>query len=118
MAATKSASTLLASTTCAASGTQTSAALNLTTAYGAIITCQITNGSTAPSAACAATLNLSPDGSTWYFWASQTAGTTASGVYPLAFEVPPSAMYCQIVCGGNTGSAVTVAVQAEVLTGL
>src|SRR3954471_15276924 len=102
MAATKSSGSLQASTSNTAGSTTTSSTLDLSTAYGAIITAKITNGGTGPTVACTATLNVSPDGSTFYFWASQTAGTTASGVYATPFIVPPEAIKANVVFTGNT----------------
>lgn len=118
MAASKSSSTLQASASNAASGTTTSASLNLTSAYGAVILTKVTNGATAPTAACSATVNLSSDGSTWKQYAQQTAGLANSGVYPMAFDIPLSAMYAQVVFTGNTGQAVTVEAYAEYVTGI
>jgi hypothetical protein len=118
MAATHSASTLLASVACAANGSQISSTLNLTAAYGALLIVNMTNGGTAPAVACTATINIGPDGSSWYQFAQATAGTTASTAYPLVFEIPPQAMYVQVVFSGNTGQPVTVGASAQTLTGL
>lgn len=118
MAASKSSATLQASASNAAGATTTSTALNLTAAYGGIIVATVTNGSTAPTGPCSATVNISPDGTTWSQFAQQTAGMVASSVYPMAFELPMSVMYAQVVFSGNTGSAVTVAASAEYVTGI
>lgn len=118
MAATHTGSTLQAAISLAAGGTQTSSTLNLTTAYGAIVTAQITNGATAPTAACSVTINVSIDGTTFVQWAQGTAGLGVSTAYPFAFTIDPATMYVQAVFTGNTGQAVTVAAQAQALTGL
>lgn len=118
MAASKSSSTIQASATNAAAGTTTSNTLNLTTAYGAVILTKVSNGGTAPTTPCSATINLSSDGLTWKQYAQQTAGLTASGVYPMAFDIPLAAMYVQVVFTGNTGQAVTVEAFAEYVAGI
>lgn len=110
---------VLQSSTSAAVGTPvTSSTLDNSTGYGAVITAKATNGGTGPSTAITATLNISPDGTTWYFWASQTAGLTASAVYPMPFVVPPEAIKAQVVFAGNVGQAVTVEAQYQQLTGV
>ncbi|GAC1332151.1 MAG: hypothetical protein NVSMB20_03260 [Bradyrhizobium sp.] len=118
MAATHASGTLQASISLAAGGTQTSGTLDNSTGYGAIITARVTNGATGPTAGCVVTLNVSPDGTTWYQWAQQTAGVAASGVYPLAFRVEPETLKAQIVFNGTSGQAVTVDAQYQQLTGL
>lgn len=118
MAATKTSGALQASASNTAGSTTTSSTLDLTTAYGAVITAKVTNGGTGPTIACTATLNISPDGSTWYFWAAQTAGVTNSGVYPMTFVVPPEAIKAQIVFNGNTAQTVTVEAQYQALTAI
>lgn len=119
MPATKSGSVLVASgTSNAAGGTTTSTALDLRGAYGALLNVQVTNGATAPTAACMVTINTSPDGVTWGYWTSQAAGLTANATTSLSWEIPFPAMFLQVVFSGNTGSAVTVAAQIQVATGL
>jgi hypothetical protein len=124
MAATKTSGVLQASVSNAAAATPTSSTLDLTSAYGAIITAKITNA-TGPTVACGATLNVSPDGTTWYPWAAQTAGTAtfaagppAVGVYPMTFEVPMHAIKAQVVFTGNTAQAVTVEAQYQMTTAI
>src|SRR5690242_13724352 len=118
MGAIKAASTLQASASNGAGATTTSSTVNLSTAYGATILVKITNGGTAPTVPCTATVNASSDGSTWYRYAQQTAGLTASAVYQMAFDIPLSVMYAQVVFAGNTGQAVTVAAVCEYVTGI
>jgi hypothetical protein len=120
MAATHTSGVLQASISCGVGtipNTITSTTLDNATAYGAIITAKITNAA-APLAACVATMNVSPDGTTWYFYASQTAGLVASTGYPMVFQVPPEAIKAQITFGGNTSNAVTVEAQYQMLTAI
>jgi uncharacterized membrane protein len=121
MPSTHAAGVLVASTSCAvgaAANTVTSTTLDNATGYGATITAKVTNGATGPTVGCTATVNISPDGSTWYFYASQTAGTILSTAYPMLFEVTTNALKIQITFGQNTGQAVTVEAQYEQTTGL
>jgi hypothetical protein len=118
MAATKTGTTILSSQSLAALGTVTTSVVNLTTAYGCVLTAQITNGASAPTVACGAVVKISPDGTNFYQWAAATAGVAANGAYPFAWDLPASAMYATVTFAGNTGQAVTVACQSEALTGL
>ena len=118
MGAIKAASALQASTTNTAGSTTTSSSVNLTTGYYATILAKVTNGTTAPTLPCAVTVNVSSDSSTWRQYAQQTAGLAASGVYSMAFDLPPSIMYAQVVFSGNTAQAVTVEALVEYVTGI
>lgn len=118
MSAIKAATTLQTSTSNGAGAVTTSGSVNLTTAYAATVLAKITNGVTAPTAPCAATINVSADGSTWRQYAQQTAGLAGSGVYPMAFDLPLSVMYAQVVFSGNVGQAVTVEALCEYVTGI
>ena len=121
MAATHASGVLVtAGTTCAIGAslaTVTSSTLDNSTGYGAIITAKVTNA-TAPTTGCTATLNVSPDGTTWYQWASMTAGVIASTSYPMQFRVEPDTIKAQITFGGVAGTAVTVEAQYEQTTGI
>jgi hypothetical protein len=117
MAATHATGSLQTSTSCGIGATITSTTLDNSTGYGAIITTKVTNAA-APGAGCTATLNVSPDGTTWYFYAQQTAGVAASTVYPMPFELPMHAVKAQVVFTGNTGQAVTVEAQYEQTTAI
>lgn len=118
MASTHSSGTLQTSVSSAAGATTTSSTLDNSAGYGAIITAKVTNGATGPTVACTATLNVSPDGTTFYYWASQTAGTTASTSYAMPFEVPMHAIKANIVFTGHTGQAVTVEAQYQITTAI
>jgi hypothetical protein len=116
MATTHTSGTLQTSASNAAGSSTTSTTLDNTTGYGAIITAKVTNGSSAPGAGATATVNVSPDGSTFYFWAAQTAGVSASTAYSMAFDVPLHAIKAQVVFSGNTTNAVTVEAQYQQTT--
>jgi len=118
MAATHTSGSLQASASNTAGSTTTSSTLDNTTGYGAIITAKVTNGGTGPTIACTVTLNVSADGSTFYQWATQTAGVTASTSYPMAFEVPLHAIKANIVFSGNTAQTVTVEAQYQQTTAI
>src|SRR4051812_11930721 len=118
MASTHSSGTLQASVSNTAGGTTTSTTLDLSTAYGAIVTAKITNGATAPTVACTVTLNVSPDGTNFYQWQQGTGNLTNAGVQPLGFQIPPEAIRANLVFTGNTGQAVTVEAQYQLLTGI
>lgn len=118
MPATKVASTLQAAASNAAGATTTSTTLNMSSAYAGFISAQITNGATAPTAPATVTVNVSPDGVTFYPYAVGTAQTAASVATDFVFDLPTAAMYANAVFGGNTGSAVTVAAQAQIETGI
>ena len=114
--ATKVGSTLLAATSNAAGSTTTSATLNMSAAETGFITAQVTNGSPGPGAPCVATVNVSPDGATFYPAYSATAQIGNSVVSTFLFEFPPATMYANVTFSGNTTNAVTVAAQSQIET--
>lgn len=118
MPATKAASTIQASGTNTAGGTTTSSAVDLTTAYGMLITAKITNGGTGPTVACDFVVEVSNDNSAWKTYARYSAGTANSGVYEFAVDVPMATMYARTVFTGNTGQSVTVEAFGHRLTGI
>jgi hypothetical protein len=118
MAATKAASTIQTSATNTAGSTATSSAVDLTTAYGMLVTAKITNGGTGPTVACSFKVEVSNDNSAWKTLAEYAAGTTASAVYEFAVDVPMSTMYARTVFTGNTGQSVTVEAFGHRLTGI
>ena len=118
MAATKSAVTIQTSASNTAGSTTTASAVDLTTAYGMLITGKITNGGTGPTVACDFVVEVSNDNSAWKTLARYTAGTTNSAVYEFAVDVPQSTMYARTVFTGNTGQTVTVEAFGHKLTGI
>ena len=118
MSAIKAAAILQTSSTNAAGSTTTSSTVNLSTAYYGTILAKVTNGTTAPTLPCSVTVNVSSDSATWRQYAQQTAGLAASSVYSMAFDLPPSIMFAQVVFSGNTAQAVTVEALVEYVTGI
>ncbi len=118
MASTHSASTILASISNAAAATKTSSTVNKSTGYDAIITAKVTNGATGPTVACTVTVNVSPDGTTFYVWVQGTASTVANAITPFGWDLSPAIMYYNVVFSGNTGQAVTVEAQTQITTGI
>ncbi|EFL53115.1 hypothetical protein DesfrDRAFT_0163 [Solidesulfovibrio fructosivorans JJ]] len=117
MAVTKTARTLQAPATNAAGASTTGSAIDLTTALGLSGTLQITNGSTAPTVACTAYIDVSNDaGTTWRQWLAITAGLTASTAYTYPFSLPAEILYARARFGGNTGQGVTVECLGHELT--
>lgn len=118
MAASKSSSVLMNANPCSAGFNTLSSTLNLTTAYGAILTVQIANGSSPPGAPAIVTVNVSPDGSAWEPWTSGAAGLGVSTTYNFSWEIPPAVAYAQVMVNGNTTNAVTAWAQAQVLSSI
>lgn len=119
MAATKAAVAIQASTTNTAGSTTTSGTIDLTAAYGCLITALITNGATGPTIGCDFVVEVSNDnGTTWREYTRQTAPTTNSAATPFAVQLPPETMYARTKFVGNTGQSVVVAAEGHKLTGL
>lgn len=116
MAVTKTARTLQSSASNAAGATATGTGVSLATALGIHVTAKITNGATGPTLPCSVTLETSPDGSAWKFFAQATADLGNNAVTEFAFDVPRTAMNVRSVFTGNTGQAVTVEAFGQELT--
>ncbi len=116
MAVTKTARTLLAETSNAAGATATGSAIDLRTALGLAGVLRVVNGSSAPTVACAAYIDVSADGTTWRQWLAITAGLAAAATYQYPFSLPAEIMYARARFTGNTGQAVTVECLAHELT--
>lgn len=81
------------------------------------ITGKITNGATGPTASCAATIEISGDGSTnWEQVAVFVTNTTANAVFPINQDLPKAARFARITFTGNTVQAVTVEAFGEEIT--
>ncbi len=119
MAATKSASTLIASVTNSSGGTTTQAASSdLTTDYGMFITARITNGATAPTIACSFNVEISNDDSNWRLVSTLPGGTGNNEVVDLSFIVDVTVMFARVVFVGNDDQDVTVEALGHILTGI
>ncbi len=117
MAVSKNPRTLQASATNAAGATTTGSAIDLRTALGLAIVARITNGATAPTVACAVSVEVSNDNSTWRTWGQPIkAGLTAATAYAFSFLIPAEILYARTVFSGNTGQDVTVEALGHELT--
>jgi hypothetical protein len=105
--ATKTARTLQASASNAAGGTTTGSALNLTTAFGGVVTAKVTPAGTL-GVGCTFRLQISGDGSSWKLFSEQLSGLVSGTDYEFIVDVPPGVMYLRSVFTGNTTSAATV----------
>lgn len=117
MALTKTARTLVSSTSNTAGSTTRSTPLDMETTYGGFLTIKMTNGGTGPTVQCVCNIlvshNATPPaagsaGTDWKTIASYAGGTTASAVTEVAMPIDPAIMALEIEFTGNTGQAVTV----------
>lgn len=113
---TKTARTILASTSNAAGSTQRGT-LSLATAQGGILTMKITNGATGPTIACtgnvliahnATTPTAASAGADWKTLWSFSGLTTNNGIVERSIEIGPGVMQLEAEFTGNTAQAVTV----------
>lgn len=116
--AVKTAVTFQASASNAAGATTTGSSVDLTTAFGAILTAKITNGATGPTVAASFTTEISHDNSAWKIYSKQTAGVTNSAVYEFTVDLPPAVPYARSKFSENTGQACTVESLATKLTSI
>ena len=117
-AATKAARTLTAlATALAAAGTVTSTAWNMTNALGGLLVARVTN-TTAPTTNATITVNLSVDNVTWFQYLKFAVPTTASTTFDYAVEIPPSALYAQVVFVGGATNAQTCSAFGHELTSI
>ena len=113
---TKTARTILASTSNAAGSTQRGT-LSLVTAQGGILTMKITNGAAGPTIACtgnvliahnATTPTAASAGADWKTLWSFTGLTSNNGIVERSIEIGPGVMQLEAEFTGNTAQAVTV----------
>lgn len=116
MAATKSLSTIIAAATSnAAAATTTGTAVDLTVAYGGLITGIITNGATGPTIAASAIVEVSGDNTNWKTLYTVSGEVTANSVTSWSCSVEPGIMYARVRVTGNTAQAVTCEAFMQVL---
>ena len=124
MALTKSDTTIIASASNAA-GATSRGTIDLSSAYGGIVTMKITNGGTAPTLQCEGRVLIShadtlptaaSAGADWKTVWRFGGGTTASGVTEQSFQFGPEVRYLEVEFAGNTGQAVTVEAVASTYT--
>lgn len=114
--ATKTDREIIASASISAGGSA-NGSLSLTTALGATVMAKVTNGGTGPTQGALVTLEVSSDGGTSLFeYAVVRAGTTNSGEYSWAWDLPASVSYVKVTIDDHTGQAVTGQVDASELT--
>ena len=125
MALTKSDTTIIASASNAA-GTTSRGTIDLSSAYGGIVTMKITNGGTAPTLQCEGRVLIShadtlptaaSAGADWKTVWRFGGGTTASGVTEQSFQFGPEVRHLEVEFTGNTVHAVTVEAIVTTYTG-
>lgn len=114
---TKTARTLVASTSNAAAAT-TRGTVDLRTAQGGLLTMKITNGGSGPTVQCEGRVLVAHDagatpaadgaGADWKTLWRFGGGTSANAVTEQSFNVDPGTMHLEVEFTGNTGQAVTV----------
>lgn len=116
MARTKTARTIVASTSQAAGGT-TRGTIDMEATDGGFLTMKITNGATGPTVQCEgrvlvahnATLPAAASaGADWKTVYTFGGGVTANAITETSFPVDPALMALEVEFTGNTGQAVTV----------
>ena len=99
-----------------AGATTTGTVVNLTTAYGGLLTAKITNGGSGPTVAAALYVYTSADNTNFKLLYSQPASVTAAAVAEFSFEIPAGVMYLRADVKDNTGQAVTCEAFLQELT--
>lgn len=117
MALTKTARTIVVSTSNAAAGT-TRGTIDLEAAQGGgFLTLKMTNGATGPTVQCQANILIAHNaalpaaasaGADWKTIASYGGGTTANANTEIGLPIDPAIMCLEVEFTGNTGQAVTV----------
>lgn len=124
MALTKNDTTIIASASNAA-GATTRGTIDLSSAYGGIVTLKITNGGTGPTAQCEGRVLIShadtlptagSAGADWKTVWRFGGGTTANAVTEQSFQFGPEIRHLEVEYTGNTGQAVTVEAIASTYT--
>ena len=124
MALTKSDTTIIASASNAA-GATSRGTIDLSSAYGGIVTMKITNGGTAPTLQCEGRVLIShadtlptaaSAGADWKTVWRFGGVTTASAVTEQNFQFGPEVRHLEVEFTGNTGQAVTVEAVASTYT--
>lgn len=121
MAITKSAVTVLASTSVSAGSTKaspgaTGSSIDCRSYYGGELTYKITNGGSAPGVALSLTFQSSHDGTNWYDYQTVAGDTTASSVNSGSIFLDQGVMYVRAIAYGNTTNSVTVEANLQAIT--
>jgi hypothetical protein len=124
MALTKNDTTVVASTSNGA-GATTRGTIDLSSAYGGIVTMKITNGGTGPTVQCEGRVLIShadtlptaaSAGADWKTVWRFGGGATASAVTEQSFTFGPEVRHLEVEFTGNTVQAVTVEAIASTYT--
>lgn len=124
MALTKNDTTIIASASNAA-GATTRGTIDLSSAYGGIVTLKITNGATGPTEQCEGRVLIShadtlptaaSAGADWKTVWRARGGITANAVTEQFFLFGPEVRHLEVEYTGNTGQAVTVEAIATTYT--
>ncbi len=117
MAATKNLRTIIAAATSNTAGsTVTGTAINLTTAYGGLITIKITNGATGPTVPASAKVYTSGDNTNFKLFATLTGDSTNNSVNEWSVDISAPTMYARVDVTGNTAQTVTCEAFLQELT--
>lgn len=125
--ATKTAQTIVASSSNAAGGT-TRGTLDLRTKFGGELTFKVTNGGTGPTVGCTiniliahnggATPTAGSAGTDWKTHRTFTHTTTNSAIGEWSINISEKIMHLEVEFTGNTGQAVTVEAFLSELTSI
>ena len=124
MALTKNDTTIIASASNAA-GATARGTIDLSAAYGGIVTMKITNGATGPTAQCEGRVLIShadtlptaaSAGADWKTIWRFGGGTTNSAITEQSFQFGPEVRHLEVEFTGNTAQAVTVEAIASTYT--
>jgi hypothetical protein len=99
----------------------TSAAVDLSANYGAIVDIRLTNGGTAPTVAAQVQVQVAADaaGTLWVNFGGPLGGsTTANAVSSWSVDIPIGVAAVRTVSGSNTGQAVTLDADVSGVTGV
>lgn len=116
MAATKTARTLLTSQALAAATAVTATELNLSTAYGAIVSVKLTNGATAPTTAPVVQFFTGESTGTKRLFYTASGDTVNSSVNSINCDIPADAMFVNVTITNGATNAITVEAYAQELT--
>lgn len=125
MALVKNDSVIVASTSRAAGSASTFGTLDVSSAYGGIVTMKITNGATGPTVQCEGRVLISHNdtlpsaasaGADWKTVWRFGGGTTANAVTEQSFTFGPEVRHVEVEFTGNTAQPVTVEAVATTYT--
>jgi len=92
----------------AAGATTTSAAVDLTAAYGAVLDIKVTNGSTGPTVVGQVQIQVSEDNTEWYNFGGALVASLGNSIVSQwgGIEIPMAVNYVRLEGSANTGQAV------------